>query len=117
MGEILGRVMTVEASQLTVNPEADRGDEEFPRIGTMVKVRTDNRDVFAAISAVRCENNSATKRTLFADLLGEIVSSDEGPSRFRRCITRYPISGAPVIAATDADLTAIFAPLLRSNVR
>jgi hypothetical protein len=70
-----------------------------------------------AVSTVRCENNSPTKRTLFADLLGEIVLSDEGPSHFRRGVTQYPISGAPVVAATDADLAAIFAPLSRSNVR
>jgi hypothetical protein len=48
---------------------------------------------------------------------GEIVRSDEGPSQFRRGVTQYPISVTPVVAATDADLTAIFAPLSRSNVR
>jgi hypothetical protein len=52
MGEILGRVMTVAGSQITVNPEADRGDEGLPRIGAVVKVSSANRDVFAAISAV-----------------------------------------------------------------
>src|SRR5690242_10470945 len=103
MGEILGRVMTVAGSQITENPEADRGDEGLPRIGAVVKVGDANRDVVATISAVRCENNSPSKRTLFADLLGEIVASDEGPSRFRRGVTQYPVSGAPVVAATDAD--------------
>jgi hypothetical protein len=117
MGEILGRVMTVEGSQITVNPEADCGEEGLARIGAMVKVGNANRDVFAAISAVRCESNSPTKRILFADLLGEIVPSDQGPSQFRRGVTQYPLSGAPVVAATDADLAAIFAPLSRSNVR
>jgi len=29
MGEILGRVMTVAGSQITVNPEAEIGDEAF----------------------------------------------------------------------------------------
>src|SRR5437868_9034370 len=103
MGKILGRVMTVAGSQITVNPEADRGEEGMARVGAVVKVSSANRgDVFAAISAVRCENNSLTKRTLFADLLGEIVPSDEGSSRFRRGVTQYPISGALVVAATDA---------------
>src|SRR5205823_12549409 len=58
-----------------------------------------------------------SKRTLFADLLGEIVASDEGPARFKRGVTQYPISGAPVVLATDADLTAIFGPVSRSNLR
>src|SRR5256714_12838137 len=97
MGEILGRVMTVAGSQITVNPEADRDEEGMARVGAVVKVSSANRDVFAAISAVRCENHSPTKRTLFAELLGEIVCSDEGLSQFRRGVTQYPISGAPVV--------------------
>ena len=117
MGEILGRVMTVAGSQVTVNPEADLGDEGLLRIGAMVKVGSGDREVVATISAVRFESNSRSKRILFADLLGEIVPSNEGPSRFRRGVTQHPISGAPVVAATDTDLTTIFAPLSRSNVR
>ena len=35
MGEILGRVMTVAGSQVTVNPEADLGDEGLFRIGAL----------------------------------------------------------------------------------
>ena len=38
MGEILGRVMTVAGSQITVNPEADRGEEGMARVGAVVKV-------------------------------------------------------------------------------
>src|SRR5437763_5796962 len=117
MGEILGRVMTVAGSQITVNPEAEIGDEALFRIGAMVKMGSGDLEVVATISAVRFESNSPSKPILFADLLGEIVASDEGPSRFRRGVTQYPIAGAPVVAATDADLTAIFAPLARSNVR
>src|SRR5438477_7092722 len=117
MGEILGRVMMVAGSQITVNPEADSVEEGSARIGAVVKVGNANHDVVATISAVRCENNSPSKRTLFADLLGEIVASDEGPSRFKRGVTQYPISGAPVVLATDADLTAIFGPVSRSNLR
>jgi hypothetical protein len=117
MGEILGRVMTVAGSQITVNPEADHGEESLVRVGAVVKVSNANRGVFATINAVRCEKNSPTKRTLFADLLGEIVCSDEGLSQFRRGVTQYPVSGALVVAAADADLTAIFAPLSHSNVR
>ena len=117
MGEILGRVMTVAGSQVTVNPEADLGDEGLFRIGAMVKVGNGDREVVATISAVRFESNSPSKPILFADLLGEIVASDEGPSRFRRGVTRHPISGTPVVAATGADLTTIFAHLECSNVR
>ena len=117
MGEILGRVMTVAGSQITVNPEAALCNEGSSRIGAMVKVPGADCEVFATISAIRCESTSPSTRVLVADLLGEIVASDEGPSRFRRGVTRHPIPGTPVVAATDADLTMIFAPLSRSNVR
>jgi uncharacterized protein len=117
MGEILGRVMTVVGSQITISPEADLGDEGLFRIGAMVKVGSGDREVVATISAVRFENNSLSKRILSADLLGEIAPSDEGPSRFMRGVTQHPISGTPVVAATGADLTTIFAPTPRSNVR
>jgi len=70
MGDILGRVMTVAGSQITVNPEADLGDEGLFRIGAMVKVGSDGREVVATISAVRCESYSPFKRILIAGLLG-----------------------------------------------
>jgi hypothetical protein len=50
MGEILGRVMTVAGSQVTVNPEADLGDEGLFRIGAMVKVGSGNREVVAKLA-------------------------------------------------------------------
>jgi hypothetical protein len=78
MGEIFGRVMTVAGSQITVHREADRVEEGSARIGAVVKVSNANGDVVAAISAVRCEINYPSKRTLFADLLGEILPSDLG---------------------------------------
>jgi hypothetical protein len=59
MGEILGRVMTVACSQVTVNPEADLGDERLFRIGAMVKLGSGNREVVAtmnsATEAIRAE--------------------------------------------------------------
>jgi DNA helicase HerA-like ATPase len=116
MGEILGRVMTVAGSQITVNPEAALNEGSF-RLGAMVKVPGGDCEVVAKISAVQCESNSSSARVLVADLLGEIVVSEEGPSRFRRGVTQHPTPGTPVVAAIDADLTTIFAPLSRSNVR
>ena len=77
MGQILGRVTTVAGSQITVNPEADLGDEGLFRTGAMVKVSSDDREVIATISAVQCESNSPFKRIVVANLLGEFVASDE----------------------------------------
>ena len=117
MNDIIGRVMTVAGSQITVHPEADRGNEALFRVGVMVKTRCADHEVVATISAIRCEGNDPSKRLLIADLLGEIVPSDGGTSRFRRGVTQHPVSGATVAAVTDDDLTAIFAPTSRSSVR
>jgi hypothetical protein len=38
--------------------QADLGDKGSFRIGAMVKVSSDDREVVATISAVRCESNS-----------------------------------------------------------
>jgi uncharacterized protein len=117
MDKIVGRVMTVAGSQMTVNLEADFGNESTVGIGAMVKIRSADRDVVARISAVQCESNFPAERILVADLLGEIVPWGEGLSRFKRGVSQHPISGTPVVAATNADLTTIFAPRSRSNVR
>jgi hypothetical protein len=55
MDEKLGRVMTVTGSHVTINAEADLGDEGSSRIGAMVKMRTADREIVATISTVRCE--------------------------------------------------------------
>jgi DNA helicase HerA-like ATPase len=117
MGDMLGRVMTLAGAQMTLKPEADHSNEGSFRIGEIVKTRSADREVVATISAVRCESASPLECIVVADLLGEIVASDEGSPRFRRGVTRHPISGTAVVAATDEDLTVIFSPPSRSKVR
>ena len=97
MNEIIGRVMTVAGSQITVHPEADRDNEAF-RVGVMVKTRCADHEVVATISAIRCEGNDPSKRLLIADLLGEIVPADGGTSRFRRGVSsiRFPAQLSPL---------------------
>jgi hypothetical protein len=53
---------------------------------------------------------------LSVDLLGEIVISAQGPTQFHRGVSCYPISGAPVRAATGVDLTAVYTRPFGSNV-
>ena len=62
MGEILGRVMTVAGSQITVNPEAALNEGSF-RLGAMVKVPGGDCEVVAKISAVQYESNSSSARS------------------------------------------------------
>src|SRR6266436_1426250 len=117
MDKILGHVMTVAGSQMTVKLDADYRDQCSIGIGAMVKVRCADRQVVAAGCAVQCENSSPPERMLVADLLGEIIPFGEGVSRFSRGVSQHPISGEPVFATTDADLKAIFAQTSRSSVR
>ena len=56
------------------------------------------------------------RSVLVADLLGEVVSSAEGPAQFHRGVSLCPIPGAPVRAATGADLTAVYTQPSVSNV-
>jgi hypothetical protein len=117
MEKILGRVMTVGGSQMTVKPNADYRDQCSIDIGAMVKVRRAERQIVATVCAVQCENSSPPERMLVADLLGEIVPFGQDVSRFSRGVSQHPISGEPVLAATDADLKTIFAQTSRSSVR
>jgi len=117
MDKILGRVMTVAGSQMTVKLDADDRDQCSIGIGAMVKVCRADRQVVAAICTVQCENSSLPERLLVADLLGEIGPFGAAVSRFSRGVSQHPISGEPVLAATDADLKTIFAQTSRSSVR
>src|SRR5438132_93122 len=109
--------MTVAGSQMIIKLDADYGDECPVGIEAMVKVRRADRQIVAAISSVQCETGSVQQRTLVADILGELVPLGEGVYRFSRGVSQHPISGAPVFAVTDADLTTIFAQPSRPSVR
>jgi DNA helicase HerA-like ATPase len=117
MDKILGRVMTVAGSQITVKLDSDNRDQCSIGIGALVKVCRVDHQVVAAVCAVQYENSSLPERTLVADLLGQVILFGEGASRFSRGVSQHPISGEPVLTATDADLKTIFAQTSRSSVR
>ena len=66
MDKILGRVMTVAGSQMTVKLDADYRDQCSIGIGAMVKVCRADRQVVAAGCAVQYENSSLPERLLVA---------------------------------------------------
>ncbi len=84
----------------------------------MLKVRSADREVVGTISAAEVGSHGPPARiVVIVDLLGEIVPSAEGPARFHRGVSCHPIPGAPVRAATEADLTAVYTRPSTSNVR
>src|SRR5262245_14878563 len=117
MDDILGRVVAVSGSQIRADVTADQFSEASIRIGSMIKVRSADREVVGTISAAELDSRgSGAPIVLIVDLLGEIVSSAEGPGKFHRGVSCHPIPGAPVRPATAADLNAVYMRPLASNV-
>src|SRR5438132_12289477 len=95
--------------------EADQPLASSVRIGAMIKTRSVEHEVVGTISAVQVDG-SPPRSVFVVDLLGEIVASSEGQSEFRRGVSHYPISGAPVRDASDADLRTIYTRPSVTNV-
>ncbi|TMJ46618.1 MAG: DUF87 domain-containing protein [Alphaproteobacteria bacterium] len=110
----LGRVTAVSGAQMTV--EADQPLASSIRIGAMVKTRSVDHEVVGTIGAVQVDGGSPPRSVFVVDLLGEVVTSAEGQSEFRRGVSHYPISGAPVRDASDADLRTIYTRPSVTNV-
>jgi len=117
MDDTLGRVVAVSGSQIRADITADQFIGAALRIGSMLKVRSDDREVVGTISAAEVDGHGPAARIVInLDLLGEIVSSRDQLARFRRGISRHPSPGAAVRAATDADLAAVYVRPSASNV-
>ena len=115
MGETLGRVITVSGSQITATLDADYSFERSIRVGATVKVRSADCEVVGVIGTVQAEDGDRARATI--DLLGEIVSSPSGRSHFTRGVSQHPISGAPVLPMTEADLAAVYAGSSVADIR
>jgi DNA helicase HerA-like ATPase len=117
MDEILGRVVAVAGSQMTATLDADELTADVIRIGAMVKARSGDLEVVGTIAATQVESSGPSPRSVFVvDLLGEVVCAGEGRLQFSRGVSHYPISGTPVRAATETDLTAVYTRPSVSNV-
>src|SRR5260370_5880659 len=117
MNDILGRVVAVAGSQMTATLEVDELTAEAIRIGAMVKAQSADLEVVGTIAAIQVESSGPSPRSVFVvDLLGEVVCASEGRLQFSRGVSHYPISGTPVRAATETDLTAVYTRPSVSNV-
>ena len=109
MDATLGHVMTITGAAMTASVELDPDAlARSIRIGSLVKVPTAGLDVIGTVSGFAWEPGEPPRRTLSADLLGELGSDPDGVRRFRRGVSQYPVSGAAMVAANDADLGAIY---------
>jgi DNA helicase HerA-like ATPase len=117
MEQVLGYVTAASGSRVTACLDAGMARDGFGRIGDMVKLRCAEQEAVGAISAVQVEPGSPPRDVFVVELFGELAPSPGGPSQFTRGVSRYPVSGAPVLAASDADLAAIYAPASGTNIR
>lgn len=113
---MLGSVMTVTGSQLTVRLDDQNVDESAIRVGAMVTARAGDRTVVGSIAAVQLVNGAMKPHILVVDLLGEMYG-EAGSLRFTRGVSHHPVPGVPVNAATDDDQGVIFAKTSLSNIR
>jgi DNA helicase HerA-like ATPase len=117
MDNTLGRVVAVGGSQLTAILEANAVAEEAIRIGAMVKVRSAHLEAVGTIAAIEAEGDGSSLRSRFiVDLLGELVPFPDARPQFRRGVSHFPVSGAPVEAATEADLATVYTRPSADNV-
>ncbi len=104
---MIGRVMSVAGSRMTVGLDDARAGRETGRVGSIVKVFNGECDVVASISEVKSHATSRDGKLLVLDLLGEITRVAGGLA-FNRGVSMYPVPGEPVLLATDDDLAAIY---------
>src|SRR5919197_4048275 len=106
----LGRVIAVAGAQMTARLETDEPADDAVRIGAMVKARGAVCDVVGTVAAIQLENGGpSVYNAIVVDLLGEIATAPDGRAQFSRGVSRYPVAGAAVWAATETDLTAVYA--------
>ena len=118
MDQQLGHVMTVSGSQVTVSLDFDDIREDWIRLGALLKIQNgeEGKNVVGAISAIQVHKNGSMQRVLVADLLGEI-NRHADMDLFSRGISRHPIPGATVRAASEHDIDAIYAVPTKAHVR
>jgi DNA helicase HerA-like ATPase len=109
MPAALGHVMTVTGAAMTASIEVDPDTLGAAiRIGGLVKVPSQGAEVIGTVSSFEIEPGDPPKRVLNADLLGELALEADGERRFRRGVSRHPVSGAEVLPASDEDMLAIY---------
>jgi DNA helicase HerA-like ATPase len=117
MGEIVGHVTAVGGSQATVAFEPDKIDRGAVRIGAMVKIESFGREVLGTISTLQVTSGPHPSNLLVIDLLGELAISGEGRQQFSRGVSHYPVLGAAVRAAGEAEVTAVYRRLWDASLR
>ncbi len=128
---MIGRVLTVSGSQMTVtfdgngsNGNGGNGSygngqiatANLVRVGSMVKVFDGDREIVAGVSEVISNRSAPDGQLLVVYLLGELVPANGG-LRFSRGVSVHPVPGESVYVADNTDLSAVYGEPTRASVK
>jgi uncharacterized protein len=116
-GLTLGRVTKIIGSQITVTgrPGGD-GSESAIGVGALVKVCS-HRDVIGIVNSMEIKSADYPEHILEVALVGEIVTTPNDGTTFRRGVSRYPSLGALVTTVKASDLLTVYARPSVPNLR
>lgn len=104
---VVGEVVAVKGGALTGSLHT-AGDLTPPVIGDIVAVPTARGCAFGIVHGLRQGRRAEDSAAVEVQLLGEFTAGAEGPL-FGRGVTSYPPLAAPIVAASPAQVAAIYA--------
>jgi len=109
--ESIGRIATVTGSQSTVELTGRGAGGEAPTVGKFMGITTGKSVIIGLITEVgeQATAGSPTFRKIARlDLIGELLASAPGATRFQRGVTEYPNIGDGVFMLTEAELRVVY---------
>jgi uncharacterized protein len=107
--QLVGHVLTVAGSEMTVGIDAASPAGDSVRVGAMLKASNGDRDVVACVSRVQSgRTQERDGHVLVVDLLGELVSRNGSGAKFSRGVSMHPIPGESVFTTNATDLRAVY---------
>jgi uncharacterized protein len=116
LDQMVGRVVTVSETHMSVAFDINRIGLGFVRVGSLIKVFNSDRAIIACVNEVTSDS-SRDGQVLTAALLGELTSPDGVELRFGRGVSYHPVPGDSAFTANDADLAAVYGEPSQSHVR
>jgi uncharacterized protein len=114
--EPIGRVVGVRGSVATLAISA-RPIPTSLRVGSLIKLRNSAPFIIATVAELTSTGAAQETVVAVADLVGELVPSDNGELRFSRGASACPNPDDAVTLATDRDRSVIYGAPSSPNVR
>jgi DNA helicase HerA-like ATPase len=112
---MLGTVLSVTGSRMTVRLTPEGTRHQAMRLGSVVEVPGGEHRILGTVASAELDSASGGY-VMVVELIGEISGSGKDAG-FTRGVSYFPIPGDEVTAATDEDLRKVYARPSRSNIR